>query len=322
MIFSRIIGTGSYLPKRIMPNSELEQLVDTSDAWIQERTGIKERRIAAVDETTVDLAEAASRQALDAAGMQASDIDLIVLATTTPNQVFPASACLLQHRLGANGCPAFDVQAVCAGFMYALATADSMIKTGMAKTALVIGAETFSRIVDWSDRNTCVLFGDGAGAVVLQASEEPGILGTKLKADGSKSGFLQVPSGVSQGYSQVQAGNAFVEMNGKEVFKFAVSSLSKIVDEVLNVAGKTQSDIDWLVPHQANIRIISATAKKLALPMDQVVTTVDRHGNTSAASIPLALDEAVRDGRIKRGDNLLLEGIGGGFAWGAAYIQY
>lgn len=322
MTYAKILSTGSYLPKKVLTNGDLAELVDTSDEWIRARTGIEQRHIAEPGETTVDLAEQAARNAIEAAGVPAQSIDLIVLATTTADQIFPSSACLLQQRLGIVGAPAFDVQAVCAGFVYALSVADNFIKAGSAKRALVIGAETFSRILNWQDRNTCVLFGDGAGAVILDASDTPGIYSTHLHADGRHAAMLQVPEGVSQGYDSVRENRAFVEMNGKEVFKFAVKALSGVVDEVMEANQCTYADIDWLVPHQANIRIISATAKKLGMSMDQVVVTVNQHGNTSAASIPLALDVAVRDGRIQRGQKLLLEGIGGGFAWGGAYLQY
>ncbi|PID60871.1 MAG: 3-oxoacyl-ACP synthase [Gammaproteobacteria bacterium] len=319
---SRIIGTGSYLPERVLTNHELESMVDTTDAWIRGRTGIAERRIAAADEFTLDLAEAAAFQAMAAAGIAGGELDLIVVATTTPDRVFPSTACLLQSRLRANGCAAFDIQAVCTGFVYALSVADQYIRTGMANRALVVGAETFSRIIDWTDRNTCVLFGDGAGAVVLEATDTPGILSTHIHADGDHAELLHVPAGVSNNLAAVTEGRAFVEMSGSEVFRVAVRTLGRIVDETLGANGVERADIDWLVPHQANLRIIAATAKQLALPMDKVVQTVAEHGNTSAASIPLALDTAVRDGRIQPGDLLLLEGFGGGFTWGSALIRW
>ncbi|KPJ94930.1 MAG: 3-oxoacyl-ACP synthase [Gammaproteobacteria bacterium SG8_11] len=322
MKYSRITGTGGYLPEKILTNSDLERMVDTTDQWITERTGIKKRHIAGDNETTCDLAEHASKAAMQAAGVNASDIDLVVMATTTPNQVFPSTACLLQQRLGIHGCAAFDVQAVCTGFIYALGVADKFIRCGSAKTALVVGSETLSRIVDWSDRSTCVLFGDGAGAVVIQASDEPGILSTHLHADGQYKDLLTVPSGISEGFNDVQAGKAFVKMQGNEVFKMAVNTLGRIVDETLQANHMRKSDVDWLVPHQANIRIIAATAKKLKMSMDHVVVTVPEHGNTSAASVPLALDVAIRDGRIQRGDTLLLEAFGGGFTWGSALVHY
>ncbi|MCB1757227.1 MAG: ketoacyl-ACP synthase III [Gammaproteobacteria bacterium] len=321
-MYSRIIGTGSYLPEKIVTNHDLEKMVDTTDEWIRERTGICERRIAAKDEFTLDLAEYASRRAIDAAGIQPSDIDLIVVATTTPDQIFPSTACLLQSRLRIKGCPAFDVQAVCTGFVYALGIADKFIRTGTSKRALVVGAETFSRIIDWTDRDTCVLFGDGSGAVVLEASDEPGILSTHLHADGDYAEYLHVPQGVSNNHAAVVEGRGFVEMNGSGVFRMAVTTLGRIADETLRFNGIDKSELDWLVPHQANIRIIQATAKKLNLPMDRVVVTVDKHGNTSAASIPLALDTAVRGKQIKPGELVMLEAFGGGFTWGSALIRF
>jgi len=322
MTYARIVGTGSYLPEKVLTNKDLEAMVDTSDQWIRERTGIAQRHIAADGETTVDMAEHAARRALDAAGLAPADIDLIVFATTTPDKVFPSCACILQARLGIHGCPAFDVQAVCSGFVYALSVADKFIRTGSSRRALVIGAEAFSRIINWQDRGTCVLFGDGAGAVVLEANEETGILSTHLHADGQYEELLHVPCGVSNGLERLKAGEAFVEMKGNEVFKVAVNTLGRIVDETLKANGMQKSDVDWLVPHQANLRIIAATARKLRLPMERVVVTVDRHGNTSAASIPLALDAAVRDGRIRRNEVLLLEAFGGGFTWGSALLRY
>lgn len=322
MKYSRIAGTGGYLPEKVLTNSDLEKLVDTSDQWIRERTGIRKRHIAAPGETTCDLAEKAAWRAIEAAGIEAGEIDLIVLATTTPDRVFPSTACLLQQRLGIHGCPAFDIQAVCTGFVYALAVADKFIRTGSARCALVVGAETLSRIVDWTDRSTCVLFGDGAGAVVLKASDTPGIISTHLHADGRYESLLTVPAGISQGYDTVREGKAFITMQGNEVFKVAVNTLGKIVTETLRANQLKKSDIDWLIPHQANIRIIAATAKKLEMPMERVVLTVEEHGNTSAASIPLALDTAVRDGRIRRGEKLLLEAFGGGFTWGSALLEY
>ncbi len=319
MIHSRIIGTGSYLPEKALSNTDLEKMVDTSDQWIRERTGIIKRHIAAADETTTDLAYNAAVNAIDAAGISNQDIDLIIVATSTPTRIFPSTASLVQDKLDIHGCPAFDIQAVCTGFVYALTVADKFIKSGSAKNVLVIGAEIFSRIVDWTDRNTCVLFGDGAGAVVLQASETPGILSTHIHCDGSFNSLLQVPTGPGSVVSDIPA---VVDMQGNEVFKIAVKTLSQIVDETLEANNLEKHDIDWLVPHQANIRIIAATARKLNMSMDKVVVTVDEHGNTSAASIPLALDTAVRDGRIQRGEKLLLEAFGGGFTWGSALIQY
>ena len=322
MIYSSITGTGGYLPERIMDNAELEQMVDTSDEWIKSRTGVVKRHIAAEDEMTCDLAEHAARMAMEAASVSADDVDLIIVATTTPDLVFPSTACLLQERLGVRGSAAFDIQAVCTGFIYALSVADKFIKTGAANKALVVGAETLSRIIDWTDRDTCVLFGDGAGAVILAASEQPGIVSTFLHADGQHKDLLKVPVGISTNYAAVQEGSAYMQMQGNEVFKVAVNTLGKIVDETLAANNLEKKDIDWLVPHQANTRIISATAKKLDMPMDKVIVTVDQHGNTSAASVPLALDVAVRDGRIRRGDKLLLEAFGGGFTWGSALVDY
>jgi len=322
MIFSRIAGTGSYLPEKVMTNHDLEKLVDTSDQWIRERTGIEQRHIAGDGETTVDLAERAARNAIEAAGIDPQEIDLIILATSTPDKIFPSSACILQARLDIHGCPAFDIQAVCTGFVYALAVADKFIKTGASKKALVIGAEVFSRILNWQDRATCVLFGDGAGAVVLEASDEAGILSSHIHADGKYENLLWVPYGIGDGYDEVRAGRATVEMRGNEVFKMAVNTLGRIVDETLAANQMMKSDIDWLVPHQANIRIITATAKKLKMSMDQVVVTVNKHGNTSAASVPLALDVAVRDGRIQRQELVMLEAFGGGFTWGSVLLRY
>jgi len=322
--YARITGTGSYLPEKVLTNHDLEKMVETSDEWIRERTGILKRHIAAEGETTCDLAEQAALRAIEAAGVDGSDIDLIVVATTTPDKIFPSTACLLQHRLGIHGCAAFDVQAVCTGFIYALSVAEKFIRSGSHRCALVIGAETFSRVVDWTDRSTCVLFGDGAGAVILEASDEPGIRSTHLHADGSFEKLLHVPGGVSRGFDfEDEDGDPrYTKMRGNEVFKVAVRTLGRIVDETLEANGLKKNDIDWLVPHQANIRIINATARKLNLPMDNVVVTVDQHGNTSAASVPLALDVAVRDGRIKKGETLLLEAFGGGFTWGSALLTF
>ena len=322
MKYSKIIGTGSYLPEKILTNADLESMVETTDEWIQERTGIKERHIAAEGETTADLGVVAARRAMKMADKKPEDIDLIIVATTTPDKVFPSTACLIQKRLDIHGCPAFDVQAVCTGFVYALSIADNFIKSGAAKTALVIGAETLSRIVDWTDRSTCVLFADGGGAVVLEESDEPGILSTHLHADGSYEHLLHVPRGISEGYELLKKGEAYIYMKGNEVFKMAVNTLGKIADETLAASNFDKSQIDWLVPHQANTRIIQATARKLKLSMDRVVVTVDRHGNTSAASVPLALDTAVRDGRIKKGESVILEAFGGGFTWGSALLIF
>lgn len=322
MTFARIIGTGSYLPERVVTNAELEQMVDTSAQWIFERTGIAQRHIASAQQTTADLAELAARRAIEASGINGASLDLIVVATTTPDYIFPSVATQVQERLGYFGCAAFDLQAVCSGFVYALATADNFIRAGSARRALVIGAETFSRIIDWQDRSTCILFGDGAGAVVLEADEEPGILSTHLHADGRHRELLWVPAGVSQGYEETRRNAAFVAMRGSEVFRHAVVALGEAVEEALAANQMTAADLDWLVPHQANERILTAMAKRLQLPMARVVSTVKTHGNTSAASVPLALDVAVRDGRIQRGQTLLLEAFGGGFTWGAALIKY
>ncbi len=322
MNYSRISGTGSYLPEKVLTNTDLESMVDTTHEWIADRTGIHKRHIAAEGETTCDLAENAARRAIESAGIDCSAIDLIIVATTTPDKVFPSVACLLQQRLGIHGCAAFDIQAVCSGFVYAMGVADQFIRNRTSRCALIIGADTLSRIIDWTDRSTCVLFGDGAGAVVLQATDQPGILASHLHADGMYQELLMVPDGISQGYDQVRKGRAYIHMEGSEVFKVAVNTLERIVDETLDSSQLGKDDIDWLVPHQANIRIIRATAKKLRLPMERVVVTVDEHGNTSAASIPLALDTAVRDGRIQRGQMLLLEAFGGGFTWGAVLLKY
>lgn len=322
MSYSRIAGTGSYLPEKILTNADLEKMVDTTAEWIESRTGIQERHVAAEGEYTVDLAEKAALKAMEAAGVTKDDIDLIIVGTTSADRVFPSTACLLQQRLDIHGCAAFDVQAVCTGFVYALGIADKFIKSDSAKCALVIGAETLSRIVDWTDRNTCVLFGDGAGAVVIEKSDEPGILSTHLHADGEYESLLTVNYGVSTGADMLLEGSGGIQMKGSEVFKMAVNTLGRIVDETLAHNNMEKSDVDWLVPHQANIRIINATAKKLKMSTDHVVVTVNKHGNTSAASVPLALDAAVRDGRIKRGETLLLEAFGGGFTWGSALIKY
>jgi 3-oxoacyl-[acyl-carrier-protein] synthase III len=316
---SRIAGTGRYLPQRVVSNDELAQRVATSDEWIRIRTGIRQRHIAADDEETSDLALRASQQALDAASLRSGDVDLIVVATTTPDMVFPSTACILQAKLGARGGAAFDVQAVCSGFVYALAIADRMIAGGLARNALVVGAEIYSRILDWSDRGTCVLFGDGAGAVVLLPSTEPGILSAHLHADGHYKDILCVPGQVSRGGV---TGAPFVHMDGHAVFKFAVKVLADVAHEALEANGKTSADIDWLIPHQANIRIMDATAKRLGVGPDRVISTVDMHANTSAASIPLALDVAVRDGRIRTGQHLMLVGVGGGFTWGSVYVRW
>ena len=322
--YARITGTGSYLPEKVLTNKDLEAMVNTSDQWIRERTGIVKRHVAVDGQTTCDLAEQAARRAIEAADKTANDIDLIILATTTPDKIFPSTACLVQQRLDIHGCAAFDIQAVCTGFVYALSVAEKFVMTGAARCALVIGAETFSRIIDWTDRDTCVLFGDGAGAVVLEASEAPGILSSHLHADGAYENLLHVPGGVSLGFDVPDADGDphFTHMRGNEVFKMAVNTLGRIVDETLHANNMKKSDIDWLVPHQANTRIINATARKLNMSMDKVVVTVDQHGNTSAASVPLALDTAVRDGRIQRGEVLLLEAFGGGFTWGSVLLKF
>lgn len=319
---SRILGTGGYLPDNVVTNFDLEKTVDTTDEWIYTRTGIRERRVAAENEMTSDLAVKAALSAVDAADMDIQEIDLLVVATTTPDLVFPSTACLVQERLGIRNCPAFDIQAVCAGFVYALDVADKFIRTGSATRALVIGAETFSRIIDWSDRNTCVLFGDGAGAVILGQSDLPGIVSTVLHADGRFADLLCVPVGVSKDYSKILQGQAYTTMQGSEVFKVAVKKLGESIDELVNLNQIEYDDVDWMVPHQANIRIINAMAKKLNLSREKVIVTIDKHGNTSAASIPLALDVGIRDGRIKRGQKLIIEGFGGGFTWGGALIDY
>ncbi len=323
MIYSRIIGTGSYLPPKVVTNLDLEKTVDTTDQWIFERTGIRQRHVAEPHESSVDLAEIAARRALEMAGKQPEEVDLIVLGTSTPDLVFPSTACLLQGRLGIqNGTAAMDVNAACSGFVYALSVADQYVRAGTSQCALVVGSEVMTRLMDWNDRTTCVLFGDGAGAVVLEASEEAGILSTHLHSDGRYEELLNVSAGVSRNQHLWQQSGAFLQMKGNEVFRMAVNTLGRIVDETLEKNRMTQSDVDWLVPHQANIRIIQATAKKLSMPMERVVVTVAEHGNTSSASIPLALDAAVRDGRIQRGETILLEAFGGGFTWGSALIRY
>ena len=318
MKYSRIAGSGSYLPEKILTNADLEKMVDTTQDWIKSRTGIIERHIAAPDETCCDLAEQAAKKALTNAKIDAKDIDLIIVATATPDYAFPSTACLLQARLGNREAPAFDVQAACSGFIYALSIADKYVRSGSAKSALVVGAEIYSRFVDWEDRSTCVLFGDGAGAVVLQASDEPGIIATHIHADGQYRELLYTPLS----YPAKPEEKAYLRMQGSEVFRVAVNTLGRVVDETLAANNLEKSAIKWLVPHQANIRIIEATAKKLGMSMDQVVVTVARHGNTSAASVPLAFDEAVQDGRIQRGDLVLMEAFGAGFTWGSALITF
>ena len=321
MPHSKIIGTGSYLPEKILTNHDLAKMVDTDHEWIMARTGIAERRIAADDEFTCDLAEKASLRAIEDAGIENSEIDLIIVATTTADQVFPSTACLLQRRLGIEGPPAFDVQAVCAGFLFALDVADKFIRTGTSRCALVVGAETFSRIIDWSDRRTCILFGDGGGAVVLKAADQPGILSTHLHADGRHSDLLCVPSGISRNYEAVLGAGAFTTMEGGEVFKWAVKGMSDLVEETLEANNLDREELDWLIPHQANVRIINAVGRKANIDPDKVIVTVDHHGNTSAASVPLALDESIRNGTIQPGHLVLMEGFGGGFTWGSALVK-
>lgn len=322
MIYARIAGIGSFLPEKVVSNKDLEETMDTSDEWIRERTGIKRRHIAADDETTSSIGLEAARRAMQDAGVGPEDIDLIVVGTCTPDKVFPSTACIIQRQLGVKGSAALDVNAACSGFVYGLDVANRYIKTGGAKTALVIGAETLSRITNWDDRGTAVLFGDGAGCVVLQASEEPGILATHIHADGEYEDLLQVPSGVSVGYENLRAGSAFIEMNGNAVFKRAVATFDNIARETIADLDGELGDIDWFVPHQANMRIIKAAAKKLGMPMERVIATVDDHANTSAASIPLALDQGVKDGRIKRGDTVMFAAFGAGFTWGSAMLKY
>ena len=317
---STIAGTGSYLPAQVLTNDDLARRgVDTSDEWVRTRTGIRQRHVAAEGELTSDLALAASKRALASAGLAAADVDTIIVATTTPDMIFPSTACILQDKLGARGGPAFDVQAVCSGFVYALSIADGMLRSGAVRNALVVGADIYSRILDWTDRKTCVLFGDGAGAVVLVPSDEPGILATRLHADGSQRGMLCVPGQVRNG---TVWGDPFVHMDGQAVFKFAVRVLTEVADEALAAAAMPRSGIDWLIPHQANLRIMDATSKRLGIARERVVVTVDRHANTSAASIPLALDEAVRDGRIRDGQHVMMLGVGGGFTWGSALVRW
>jgi 3-oxoacyl-[acyl-carrier-protein] synthase-3 len=317
-MYSRIAGTGKYLPERILTNADLERMVETTDEWIKSRTGIEHRHIAAENEFTSDLAQKAGRAAIEAAGLTPADIDLVIVGTTTPDLIFPNVACLVQEKLGIKSCPAFSLEAACSGFVYGLVVADQFIRLGAAKRALVIGAETMSRIIDWTDRETCVLFGDGAGAVVLEAAESPGIMYSTLGADGRYRDLLYASSGVSLR----QREGAALRMKGNEVFKVAVKTLENLVDEAVAKSNLETGQIDWLIPHQANIRIISATARRLELPMERVILTVREHGNTSAASVPMALDTAIRDGRVKRGDLLLLEAFGGGFTWGASLVRY
>lgn len=322
MTYARILGTGSALPSRIVTNKDLEKTLDTTDEWIRARTGIEQRHIAAANETTASLGEIAARRALEAAHVDPKDIDLIIVGTTTPDLVFPNVGVLIQDRIGANGCAAFSCEAACAGFIYALSIGEKYIRLGEADRVLVIGAETLSRFVDWSDRSTCILFADGAGAVVLGPSEETGILKTALHADGQYKDLLYFPSGVSRGFDRLKDGSDFVQMKGNEVFRIAVKELSAEAERILADVGMSGPDLDWLVPHQANLRIIEAIAKRINLEMDRVIVTIRNHGNTSAASVPLALDTAVRDGRIRRGQSLLFEAFGGGFTWGSALLRY
>lgn len=322
-MYSRIAGTGSYLPEKILTNADLARMVETSDEWIRTRTGISRRHVASEGETTTDLAEHAAQRAMADAGVTAADIDLICVGTTTPDLVFPNVGTLLQHRLGiTNGCPSFSLEAACTGFVYALSVADKFVRLGESKCALVVGAETLTRIVDWKDRGTCVLFADGAGAVVLKPAAEPGIISTRLHSDGRYKDLLLYPGGVSKGFEFLQQGSGGVQMKGNEVYKVAVNTLGQLVTETLNAHGISKSELDWLIPHQANIRIIEAIAKRLEVPMSRVIVTIGEQGNTSAASVPLALDTGIRDGRVQRGQLLLLEAFGGGFTWGSALIRY
>lgn len=322
MNYSRIIGTGSYAPEKVVTNADLEKMVETSDQWIRERTGIRERRVARQDETSGDMAEVAARRALKDAGVEPAEIDLLVLGTTTPDLVFPSTACLLQARLGLPDCGAMDVNAACSGFMYALSIADKYVRCGDAKKVLVVGVDKLTAMLDWNDRGTAVLFGDGAGAVVLGVGEEPGIFSTHIHAAGRHSDLLNVEVGVGTGFHAKENGGVYIQMKGNEVFKVAVRTLGRIVDETLEYNHMSKDDLDWLIPHQANYRIISATAKKLGMTMEQVIITVDRYGNTSAGSVPMALDYAIKSGKVKRGDTLLLEAFGGGFTWASALIKY
>jgi len=322
MIYSKIAGTGRYLPERILTNADVEKLVDTSDEWIRTRTGVERRHVADEDQTTSDLCVEAARIAMEDAGVTADDIDLIVIGTTTPDLIFPNIATLVQQRLGIHGCPAFSIEAACTGFIYALSTTDKFIRCGETKCALVIGAEIITKLVDWSDRTTCVLFGDGAGAVIVKPAEEPGIISCHLGADGKYKELLYYPVGPSKDLAKAGVGDSRIIMKGNEVFKVAVRTLGRVAEKALEANGIDQSDLDWLVPHQANLRIIQATAKRLGIPLDKVIITVQDHGNTSAASVPMALDVGVRDGRIKRGDLILLEAFGGGFTWGSVLMRY
>ena len=322
MIYSRIEGTGRYLPERILTNAELEKMVDTTDEWIRTRTGVERRHIASEDQTTSDLCVEAAKCAMESAGITADEIDLIVIGTTSPDLIFPNVATIVQERLGIHGCPAFSIEAACTGFIYALSTTDKFVRTGAAKCALVIGAEIISKLTDWSDRTTCVLFGDGAGAVIVKPSEEEGIISTHLGADGKYRDLLYYPVGASKDLAKAGVGDSGIIMKGNEVFKVAVKTLGRVAEQALDANGIDHNDLDWLIPHQANLRIMQATAKRLGLPMEKVIQTVQDHGNTSAASVPMALDVAVRDGRIQRGQLLLLEAFGGGFTWGSILLRY
>lgn len=322
MIYSKIAGTGRYLPERIMTNVELEKMVDTTDEWIRTRTGVERRHVATEDQTTSDLCVEAARVAMEDAGITADDIDLIVVGTTSPDLIFPNIATLVQHRLGIHGCPAFSIEAACTGFLYALTTTDKFIRTGETKCALVIGAEIITKLIDWTDRTTCVLFGDGAGAVIVKPSQEPGIISCHLGADGQYKDLLYYPVGASKDLHKAGVGDSKILMKGNEVFKVAVRTLGKVAQEALDANGIDKDDLDWLIPHQANLRIIQATAKRLGMPMEKVIVTVQDHGNTSAASVPMALDVAVRDGRVQRGHLILLEAFGGGFTWGSVLMRY
>ena len=322
MTYSRIAGTGRYLPEKILTNFDLEKIVDTTDEWIRTRTGVERRHVCAEDETTSDMCVEAAKKAMESAGISAEDIDMVVIGTTSPDLIFPNIATLVQHRLGIPACPCIGMEAACTGFIYALSTADKFIKAGEAKCVLVIGAECITKLVDWSDRNTCVLFGDGAGAVILEPSEEPGIISSHLKADGQYKNLLYYPVGASHQLKKAGTDEAAIMMEGRDVFKVAVNTLGNVAAETLEEAGIDQAELDWLIPHQANIRIIQATAKRLDLPMEKVVVTVQDHGNTSAASVPLALDTAVRDGRVQRGQLILMEAFGGGFTWGSVLMRF
>jgi len=322
VIYSKIAGTGRYLPEKVLTNADLEKMVDTTDEWIRTRTGVERRHIASEDQTTSDLCVEAAKKAMESADITPDDIDLIIVGTTSPDLIFPNIATIIQDRMGIHGCPAFSIEAACTGFIYALSTADKFVRAGEAKCALIVGAEIISKLIDWSDRNTCVLFGDGAGAVIVKPSDEPGIISTHLGADGQYKELLYYPVGASKDLAKAGVGDSRILMKGNEVFKVAVKTLGNVAEQALKANNIDKSELDWLVPHQANLRIIQATAKRLKLPMDKVIQTVQDHGNTSAASVPMALDVAVRDGRIKRGQLILLEAFGGGFTWGSVLMRY